>query len=108
MYEAFMQNSDFVKANLIMREDAKGRLEGYHEMLNGRNMVFQVAQMLYKNDSPELRVYPVRENVIRRLKMEPDELRELAITNLKRFSIMHKEMELKVPEKERRAYVRRK
>ena len=104
MYEVFMQNSDFIKTNLIMREDVKGMLEGYHETVNGRNMVFQIAHLLYKNNRPELQVYPVKEHLIRRLQMEPDELTELAIINLKRLAIIHTELAIKEFPEKRRVY----
>lgn len=108
MYHAYLQNSDFVKTNLIMREDKKGRMEGYHQIVNGKNMAYQVAQMFYLNDGAELRTYPISEKMIQKLQMEPEELKELAIGNMKRFSMLHKDKLQEELRKGRKVYGRTK
>lgn len=108
MYEAYLQNSDFVKANLILYEDKKGTLDGYHQMINGRNMVYQVAQLLHIQDKPVMQVYPVLEHTIQKLQMHPDDLKELAMINLKRFTLMNKDAITEELSRERRLHGRRK
>lgn len=108
MYNAYLQNSDFIKANLIFCEDINGNMDGYHQIINGRNMVYQVAQLLTIQEKQVVRMYPVLEHIIEKLQMNPEDLKELAMINLKRYSFMNKEMLTEELARERRLNGRRK
>ncbi|MBP3609490.1 MAG: hypothetical protein J6J42_04035 [Lachnospiraceae bacterium] len=106
MYEAYLHNSDFIRTNLIVCEDEQGNLEGYHQMINGRNMAYRVAQLFYMRNQTEMRTYPVTEKVIKKLQLAPEELKELALGNLKRFSLQQKSVIKEEWSKGRRVYGR--
>lgn len=91
MYEAFCQHSDFIKANIIFREDENGRLEGYHQRINGINVVYQVAQMYHVAEKTEIHTFPLPEKIVDKLQLSLEELQTLAAENLKRFSLLQKE-----------------
>ena len=108
MYEAYIQNSDFIKANLILCEDKRGDMYGYHQIINGRNMVYQVAQLLNTHEKQELRMYPVLEHMLQKLRMDPEDIKEMALVNLKRYSLIAKDKQIEELSRERRLYGRRK
>lgn len=91
MYEAYLQNSEVIRANIIAREDREGKLEGFHQNINGTNVVYQVAQVCYVREQIELRTYPLTEELARKLGIPEGELQELAAANLKRLSILYRE-----------------
>lgn len=106
MYEAFCQHSDFIKANVIVREDENGKLEGYHQRVNGINVVYQVAQIYHVAEKTEIHTFPLPKKIVDKLQMSLDELQTLATENLKRFSLLQKEAMLQ-PETRRRYYGRK-
>lgn len=91
MYEAYLQNSDVIRANIIAREDREGKLEGCHQDVNGTRVVYQVAQICYVKEQTELRTFPLTEKLVKKLGISEEELQGLAAANLKRLSILYKE-----------------
>lgn len=91
MYEAYLQNSEVIRANIIAREDREGKLEGCHQDVNGTRVVYQVAQFCHVKEQMELRTYPLTEKLVKKLGISERELQGLAAANLKRFSILYKE-----------------
>ena len=109
MYEAFWNNSDFIRSNIIMAE-CNGEDIGAREdkSLGEKNALYQLAQVLHKGNVAELKTFPLPEKVIDSLQLASEELQELAMANQKRMlGLLHRKEPVLFQPVVRRSYGRK-